>query len=225
MEKFRISCDAQWYEAWPDVTLCPDGRVLVVFTQCVHHGDRSNTRLMLTESADNGQTWEKKRALTSESFGMAFSYNCARLSTLRDGRLVVVVDCLPREGENETSLAKAKTLVYFSSDGGRTWESPIQVPLAGIVPSKLTELSSGRWLISAHRVRDGRLAQYLIYSDDKGASWSDEVLVAYDRLTMRRSHLPCTRMMRWRGHGKRTAKPETAFCAVPRSIISFCGNG
>ena len=181
MEKFRISCDTRWYEAWPDVTLCPDGRVLVVFTQCVHHGDRSNTRLMLTESADDGRTWGEKRALTPESAGTQFSYNCARLTTLRDGRLAAVVDCLPREGEKESFLAKAKTLLYLSSDNGRTWDPPKQVPLAGIVPSKLTELAGGRWLISAHRFLDGRLAQYLIYSDDGGASWSDEVLVAYDR--------------------------------------------
>ena len=181
MEKFRISCDPRWYEAWPDVTRSPDGRVLVVFTQCVHHGDRSNTRLMLTESADDGRTWGEKRALTPESAGTQFSYNCARLTTLRDGRLAAVVDCLPREGEKESSLAKAKTLLYLSSDNGRTWDPPKQVPLAGIVPSKLTELAGGRWLISAHRFLDGRLAQYLIYSDDGGASWSDEVLVAYDR--------------------------------------------
>ena len=181
MEKIRISRDAEWYEAWPDVTRCPDGRLLVVFTQCVHHGDRSNSRLMLIESSDDGRSWGRKRALTSESRGKGFYYNCARLTTLRDGRLVVAVDCPLLGDETPASLMKTRILLYFSTDNGRSWEEPRQVPLAGIVPSKLTELSSGRWLAAAHRLLGGRLAQYLVYSDDKGATWSDEILVAYDK--------------------------------------------
>ena len=57
IEKFTISNDHTMYEAWPDIVLAPSGKLVCVFTECTHHKDRSYTRIMLTESTDDGRSW------------------------------------------------------------------------------------------------------------------------------------------------------------------------
>lgn len=54
IQKFTVSADPTVYEAWPDVTQTADGRLLCVFSECTHHLDRENARIMLTESRDRG---------------------------------------------------------------------------------------------------------------------------------------------------------------------------
>ena len=179
IEKFGISCDPVLYEAWPDVALTASGKLVCVFTECVHHSDRSYTRIMLTESADEGRTWSVKRPLTEGTKGLPYSYNCARISALRDGRLAVIVDRVPATGEKES--VKAVNVMYFSSDEGETWTPAVETPLRGIVPDKLRELDTGRWIVSAQYAVKGRLAQFCRYSDDRGKTWSDEILIGYDK--------------------------------------------
>ncbi len=178
MEKFAISRDSHWYEAWPDVILTPSGKLVCVFNQCLHHGNRGNTRLMLIESLDRGRTWIGKRSLTEETRGLPYSYNCPRISRLKDGRLAIVVDCMSAEGEKLAN--EAKVLLCFSDDEGDSWGNFQETPMRGIVPGKLQELKGGRWLLSAHRIKESKGVQYLRYSDDQGATWSEDILVAYD---------------------------------------------
>ena len=64
IQKFFISRDPVLYEAWPDVALTPGGKLVAVFSECIHHIDRSYTQIMLTESVDRGRTWSPKRPLT-----------------------------------------------------------------------------------------------------------------------------------------------------------------
>lgn len=173
IEKFSISRDDGIYEAWPDVLLTPSGGLLCIFAECTHHGDRSYTRIMLTDSEDRGRTWTPKRPLTEGTQGLPY-YNCGRIMQLRDGRYVAIVDKVfePREGGGRIQL-------YFSEDGSLTWSEPTPTPARGIVPDKLLELESGRWILSCHDREPGfgYLVQRLWYSDDQGQSWSDPVVV------------------------------------------------
>ena len=179
IEKFRISNNPAMYEAWPDIALTPSGKLVCVFTECTHHKDRSYTRIMLAESTDDGRTWSPKRPLTEGTKGLPYSYNCARISTLRDGRLAVIVDRVPAVGEKENF--NAVNVLYYSGDEGKTWSDPVETPLRGIVPDKLRELDDGRWIVAAHYTFQRHLTVFCRYSDDRGKTWSDEILMAYDK--------------------------------------------
>ena len=182
MEKYTVSNDPNIYEAWPDVTLTPEGKLVCVFSECTHHKNRDYTRIMLCESADRGRTWSPKHPLTEGTANLDYYYNCARIGMLKDDRMYVIVDKVPRQisngsGEKNTS-AMAKNLIYFSDDFGATWQNPVLTPLKGIVPDRLLELDNGRWIISAHHHVEGNLVQFMHYSEDHGNSWSKKITVA-----------------------------------------------
>ncbi len=176
LQKHVISNDKSIYEAWPDVAMTPSGKLVCVFSECVHHCDRSHTQIVTVESVDRGRTWSSKKPLTEGTKGLGYYYNCARISVLRDGRLCVIVDRCPNGGEGEMARHSAN-LLYFSTDDGATWSTPLETPLKGIVPDKLLELESGRWIISAHHNANGYLTQFLRFSDDHGKTWSRRVTV------------------------------------------------
>lgn len=175
---FTVSRDESIYEAFPDVTLTADGRLLCVFEECTHHGKRDWTRLALTESSDRGRTWSPKRGLTEPSNGFPY-WNCARITTLRDGRVAVITDLIGTD-ERSKDFDLLKNLLLISHDHGRTWDAPITLPLQGIMPDKLIELPNGCWLIAGH-VRNPEtdcLKVWLWHSDDQGKNWTGPITVA-----------------------------------------------
>lgn len=181
IQKFTVSRDDSIYEAWPDLTLAKSGKLVCVFSECTHHNDRSYTRIMLAESNDRGRSWMPKRALSDGTKDEDYYYNCARISTLKDGRLVVLVDklCATVKDENCQSEDDQKIILYFSEDQGDSWSDAIELPMRGIVPDKLLELDNGRWIIAC-QYKDpdsGFLVQRLWYSDDQGKNWSAPLIV------------------------------------------------
>lgn len=174
IKKFTISRDDSIYEAWPDVVLTKNGKLICVFSECTHHGDRSYTRIVLKESIDRGRTWGDKIPLSEGTNGFPY-WNCARISKLKDERLVIVCDKIYGKGESG-----GRNYLWFADAEGKSWEGPIGTPVTGIVPDKLCELPSGRWILSVHDKSDkhGYLEQRLWYSDDKGQSWVGPITVA-----------------------------------------------
>lgn len=177
MEKFIVSRDDSIYEAWPDVTLTKSGKLICVFSECEAHGTRNLARVMITESTDRGRTWTKKHPLTERGTASLY-YNCARISTLPDGTIVIICDY--SEGEKMEDVTV--THKWVSTDDGLTWNGPSLLPCDGIVPDKYLVLKTGRHIVSTHRKNpeNGKLQQSLWYSDDGGATWSDRVIVASD---------------------------------------------
>ena len=57
IQKFTVSRDDSIYEAWPDVIRTESDKLICVFSECEHHLDRANARLVIRESLDRGRTW------------------------------------------------------------------------------------------------------------------------------------------------------------------------
>ena len=181
IEKHVVSRDDSIYEAWPDVTLTPSGRMVCVFSECTHHNDRSYTRIVLTDSTDRGRTWSPKRPLTEGTHDPTNYWNTARISRLPDGRLVAAADRLLAP-EDDAALKECRICLFFSEDDGATWSEAVETSLFGICPDKLLELDSGRWILSCHHKdrESGNGIPRLWYSDDRGASWQGPAIVAED---------------------------------------------
>lgn len=176
LKKYVVSRDDSIYEAWPDITLTPSGKLICTFTECIHHRNRNCSRIMITESYDRGRTWSHKKAFTELTNANSF-FNNSRVSVLADGRIAVVCDRVDG-GDSRPS----KIWVWLSDDDGNTWSEPKIYPFCGIVPDKLKQLASGRIILAAHHKnpKTGKLEQYLWYSDDNMQTWSERVTIAAD---------------------------------------------
>jgi sialidase-1 len=151
IQKFTVCRDDEHYLAFPDLALTRSGKLVCIISECTHHGNRDYTRIMLTTSTDRGRTWTPKRPLTEPLRGNPAKdpfWNCPRLTALRDGRLVAVVDRIA--GRDEGVGGEQSNWLWFSADEGETWDGPHATPAHGIVPDQLIELKSGRWILSAH---------------------------------------------------------------------------
>ena len=181
LEKWVVSRDDSIYEAFPDVVLTAGGKLVCVFLECRHHGDRHDSRVMLTYSTDRGRTWSPKQPFSERSQPETRTFNCPRISRLADHSLAVVCDRV-QYGKSSECGAGTSLYLWRGDPEGTVWGGPYELPLTGIVPDRLLELKSGRWLLSAHRqdASIGKLVQYAWYSDDQGRSWSDEIVLAKD---------------------------------------------
>lgn len=191
IEKFTIARDDSLYHAWPDVALTPGGRLVCVFSECTHHGNRDYTRIMACHSDDRGRTWSPKRPITEALRFKADQppmrwWNCPRITQLGDGRLAVVVDRITaREANDESQSDTAENLLLFSGDDGQTWTDPVATPVRGIVPDQLIELvhgpHKGRWVLAAH-ARIGEAfstwQERCWLSDDRGTTWQGPFVIA-----------------------------------------------
>lgn len=181
IQKFTVSRDDTIYEAWPDLVKTKSGRLICVFSECTAHVNRENQRLVYCISTDKGRTWSEKRVL-AEGKSATDYFNCARISALSDGRIAIICDRMAGQGFEDFSRLTLTQYLWFSSDEGETWSEPKILPFFGIVPDKLLELTSGRWIVAAHAKNSetGKLEEGLWYSDDQGETWSDRIVVASD---------------------------------------------
>jgi hypothetical protein len=188
MEKFLVNRDDSIYQAWPDVALCAAGRLVCVWSECTHHGDRSYTRIVVAHSDDRGRTWTSKRPVSEPITKQSVEdshWNCPRITLLTDGRLVILVDRLTKHAVRQ----EQSNWLFWSSDEGETWDGPHPSPAQGVVPDKLLELKqgphAGRWILSAHDSFSQYLRQQCWVSDDRGKSWNGpHVIAARDGLNL-----------------------------------------
>ena len=193
MEKFLVCRDDSLYLAFPDVARAHDSeRLICVFSECTHHGDRSHTRIVFCVSDDRGRTWTPRRPLSDALQKRDDDdphWNCARITALADGRLAVVADRVAGPGEGYTGAREQTNWLWFSGDAGETWTGPHPTPVRGIVPDRLIELGrgahAGRWILAAHTRQppenDGNeplWTERCWLSDDRGQIWRGPIRIA-----------------------------------------------
>ena len=67
VNKFTVSNDPKIYEAWPCLARTPSDKLVCVFSECTHHGDRSYTRIVTCSSTDRRRTWSANQPGTVAS--------------------------------------------------------------------------------------------------------------------------------------------------------------
>ena len=187
MERFIIHRDetGDRFYGFPDIARTVSGKLIAVFLETTSHVNRDRSRICLKESRDNGETWENFRYLTEPGTANA-AFNCPRVTRLSDGSLIILCDFNSQdvdENGNPVGVIHCRLWMWRGDAEGASFAEPELLPMHGMVPDRLRELSSGRWLVTAHvdYGKNGRpLAVFASHSDDRGKTWSNAVPIAKD---------------------------------------------
>ena len=175
-QRYTISNHPDYYEAWPDVALCPDNnRMVCVYIEKTHHAVGTHSIAVCSISDDRGKTWSRSY-ITPPSDGKGFWYDSPRITLLKNGTLAAVIPTKAAQNEGVSECMKAE--LWTSADNGETWRYAGPLPGSSIAPDKLRELKNGRLIYSSHYRINDELGQFLYYSDDGGKTWSEEVTIA-----------------------------------------------
>jgi hypothetical protein len=141
-----------------------------------HHPLVSDLHFLISE--DKCQTWNEqfRCELSLEQHGMV--WNCPRLSYIGD---VLNIVCDTKSGTNEL-VAKFKILIIKSYNHGKSFLSPYETEMTGMVPDHVIEFK--RNLYCASHIRDNAhktLTQLVSCSKDKGLTWFDHSIIARSR--------------------------------------------
>lgn len=182
--RYVVSRDDTRHMTWPDLALTPSGRLVCVFTMEDRDEETraKTTQVMITISDDRGHTWSEPRAVTQSLTARSQwerSWGCPRLTSLSDGRLVVIVDCRQSLGSAGSFTGKDENWICFSPDNGETWQEPYKTSVDGVQPDRIVEVKSGahagRWLTVSHVLQGGnrqrRRIQCSWISENRGVSW------------------------------------------------------
>lgn len=183
MQKLTVSRDDGVYEAFADIARAPDGTLVCTYRESMAHAPWPFSRVVVRRSEDGGCTWLPRQVVIEKDDEAGEGrLNCSRITTCRDGTLLLVVDFY--EPGRDRLVDPVKNLLFRSSDGGQTWNGPVATGITdGIVPS-IKELSNGDLLIGVTRQRstDGKLSgmteeQAVYRSGDGGRTWEGPAVV------------------------------------------------
>ncbi len=172
------------HEGFPDLVRLKNGDLLVVYRESDAHSARTFCNLVLRRSRDAGKTWSERQVVISEKLqnGVIYKWNCPRIGYVGDGRLYLACDRIAYPPGESGDFRHARVFLWWSSDHGRSWKGPEETPVFGIVPGKLTELTSGTWLLSTHfqNLARNKREQIVHRSTDRGKTWSEPITICGD---------------------------------------------
>ena len=168
-----IDRDDDLYQAYADVALSDDGRMICVWREAAGHPSGGWARLVFRESTDLGRTWGERRVLADES---TCHWAMPRINKLPDGTLLI----------NASGFGNIGTAFLFrSTDGGRTWSEAQPIPVTGFQGRRLVQLPDGTLLLPLvegilPRRRAWRLRHRVVLwaSTDGGREWQFRAVVA-----------------------------------------------
>ena len=184
IEKLTISRNDNIYEAFADIAQSK-GILVVTYRESMMHSPYPFSSVVVRRSIDGGNAWLAKQVLIAKDATAGQGrLNCPRITTLRDGTLLLVVDYYP-EGASELKGMEAICVLLFRSiDAGQTWTGPLETGVRGAIVPSLKQLSNGDLLMGLTRLvaPDGTLAnrreEQLVYrSTDGGTTWEGPAAV------------------------------------------------
>ncbi len=137
---------------------------------------RNNDRVFITRSTDDGRSWAKPVEITEQVKKPQWGWYATGPGhgiQLSSGRLLFPCDCGDSKGWGQWDK-KGRSLVFFSDDGGRTWELG-GVTAPGMNECEAVELADGKVLLSMRQYR-GPKRRAFATSDDGGMTWSEPEL-------------------------------------------------
>ncbi len=180
-----------WYHSVAGVASTAEGLVAVYRRSDSHTA--VTTDIMVAYSADGGHTWNGQHSISHlDVWTDQAVWVAPQLSSLRDGRLVIIVDKGHRRSGNDWPMLASwqkpdrgmSNHLFWSHDQGRTWKGPFQIDDVGGEPGYIVELSDGTLVYTR---TDSAVTDKLwnppqpwgdiyymntaVFSDDQGWTW------------------------------------------------------
>lgn len=187
------------YYRIPAMAVAKDGSVIVAYDKRYDNlGDAGAHRIDLVarRSADGGRTWSDPVTIAEGKGTGGFSngFGDPALAVTQKGRII----CISCAGDKNFWSGQKDVAMIYSDDNGRSWSKPVNITdyhLNNEVDSVKNKLcssgffvTSGRGILTAdgrvmfaanYRMKDGRIKEYVIYSDDEGQTWTLDSHLAY----------------------------------------------
>ena len=147
-----------------------DGRVLYAGKELW----RGESRIGVSESTDDGQTWRWLAGIPTRDGDNPSSYHELHAGETADNRIVVQI-------RNHNKANSGETLQSESEDGGATWTEPHAIGVWGL-PSHLLRLKDER-LLMTYGHRRAPLGNQARISEDHGRTWSEATIITGDGIS------------------------------------------
>jgi sialidase-1 len=186
IERFTISRNDELHEGFPDLAQAANGDLVVTYQESDSHGGGPVSTIVVRRSTDEGRTWSDRAVVAQLTDRQRDGWlNCSRLVRLRDGALLLTVDCIPQNpppgAHHFWCDNRAVVWLFRSEDNGRTWVGPRKTSVAGGIVPSIRELSDGALLIgitSFEEDNNWRQYQVVYRSTDQGRTWTGPTVVA-----------------------------------------------
>ena len=202
MQRFTVSRDDRYHEAWPSVCIAGNGTLVCSYAEADRHGGGAVPSAVVRLSEDEGATWSEPIVVDTLMDRPECGYlMCRSVIRLQDDSLLLAGDWNKTEtlrGPSERWYAHRgmpwdwsfdpangllrEAWLYRSTDHGLTWTGPERT---GCMTASLNlkQVSDGTVFLSGTHFHVAGMveAQVLYRSEDNGRTWSDAIPVIADR--------------------------------------------
>ncbi len=204
MQRFTVSRDDRYHEAWPSICAAGNGDLVCCYAEADRHGGGAVPSAVVRRSDDEGATWSDPIVVdTLMDRPMSGYMMCRSIIRLQDNSLLLAVDWNKTEtlrGPSERWYAHRglpwdwsfdpssgdgllrEAWLYRSFDHGVTWSGPEKTGCF-TTSLNLKQVSCGTIFLSGSHFYTAGLenVQVVYRSEDQGHTWSEAIRVVGDR--------------------------------------------